>query len=192
MTQGELLRQEQRAGVVPVSQLARTAAVSVLGGGGPECAADASWVLPPLGGLHGRGWPPPPSQSYFLADRFERNRRHRQPFVAGHPKTDAPPFDTNAEHHREASTVEKPGSEYAHLLELLSGSGLSPPSHRACRSAVLALQQMLDPQESAGQSPLHGLVRVPRDYVEMLAQRRPEALAILACYAVLIHRTMDY
>ncbi|KAK2686469.1 hypothetical protein QWA68_015142 [Fusarium oxysporum] len=36
------------------------------------------------------------------------------------------------------------------------------------------------------------LVRVPREFVLLLAQRRPEALVIIAYYGVLLHRAKDY
>ncbi len=94
----------------------------------------------------------------------------------------------------------RPGAECAGLMELLGRSELSQSASQACRSAVADLQHMLDSQRAA--APVSGNrrivavqewpVRVPKDYINLVAQRRPEALAILAYYSVLLHRARDY
>lgn len=89
--------------------------------------------------------------------------------------------------------------ECAGLMTLLRGSELSEPALQVCCKAVQALQLLFDSQRSAGASGSQRLpavqewpVRVPVGYVDLLKQRRPEALVILAYYAVLLHHAKDF
>lgn len=93
------------------------------------------------------------------------------------------------------------GTECADLMTLLGRSELSPSSAQACRDAVEKLQPLLDVQRAAQSSQSRSRriiavqewpVRIPADYTNLLAQRRPEALVVLAYYAVLLHRAKDY
>jgi hypothetical protein len=103
-----------------------------------------------------------------------------------------------------ASSSQERRAECATLLELLrTKSELAGSAGEACREAVEALQRMFD---SARQPMTAGAaassrrfivvqewpVRVPAGYVELLEQRRPEALVILAYYGVLLHRARDH
>jgi hypothetical protein len=91
------------------------------------------------------------------------------------------------------------GDECALLAELLDNSSLEKSTLDACRKDVDLLQDMFDTQRPTH---LHGsrrflvaqewLVRVSAEYVELVNQRRPEALVILSYYAVLLHRAKDY
>lgn len=110
-----------------------------------------------------------------------------------------PGFGSHSDHQLPTFEAENPGTECAGLLELLDRSELSPPSNQACRAAVEALQRILDSlqaSEASGNRRFIAVqewpVRVPKVYIDLLAQRRPEALAILAYYAVLAHRARDF
>ena len=70
---------------------------------------------------------------------------------------------------------------------------------KAYREAVKVLQSALDDQHSVTLSSSRyyvvvqdWLVRVPVEYVTLLEQRRPEALIVLAHYAVILHCARDY
>ncbi|KAK3934434.1 hypothetical protein QBC46DRAFT_462621 [Diplogelasinospora grovesii] len=90
-------------------------------------------------------------------------------------------------------------NECAGLMELLSAAELSSSSIQACRQAAKALQSALHIQRTPGASPSRRVnaalawpVLVPVDFVNLLDQRCPEALVILAFYAVLLHNARDY
>jgi hypothetical protein len=98
-------------------------------------------------------------------------------------------------------TSSPPGDECADLTRLLDRSELSASSDRACRTAVEVLQPMFDAQrvtctQSCADRRLIVVqewpVRIPSDYISLLSQRRPEAMVILAYYAVLLHHARDY
>ena len=89
----------------------------------------------------------------------------------------------------------------------MGGSELSPSSRDACRVAVDALRRMFDAQEppagsgtsiqTENQPPQISdaqkwLVSVPYDYINLLARRQPEALVILAYYAVMLHQARGH
>lgn len=89
---------------------------------------------------------------------------------------------------------------------------LDSSSRKACHTAALELQHMLNSQKrieykqqvTASQDPSPTTnnrrfmviqewpVRIPTEYINVLSKRQPEALAILAHYAVLIHRARDF
>ena len=80
------------------------------------------------------------------------------------------------------------------LLEMIDRSDLSQDGKEACLNAVECLQHMFDYHLPNGLSPERRAsafqewpVRVSIEYVDLLNQRKPEALVILAYYAVLLH-----
>ncbi|KAK0654854.1 hypothetical protein B0T16DRAFT_395771 [Cercophora newfieldiana] len=81
----------------------------------------------------------------------------------------------------------------------VGGSELSLSSREACCAAVDALQRMFDVQQppssaiGTGSQPQFinvqkWLVLVPGEYTNLLARRQPEALVVLAYYAVMLHQ----
>lgn len=98
------------------------------------------------------------------------------------------------------------GSECAALLELLRNkSQLTSTAKQACCDAVELLQQMFDSARptltsgaGTGTAPARRFivvqewpVRVSAAYADLLSERRPEALVILAYYGVLVHQARD-
>lgn len=90
----------------------------------------------------------------------------------------------------------QPGDESSLLWDQLDGSQLSGAAKHDCQEAVKALQVMFSRQRlgtvRGALAVQEWAVRVPTGYVELLNQRRPEALVILAYYAVLLHRERTY
>ena len=88
------------------------------------------------------------------------------------------------------------GDESALLWDQIDGSQLSDSSKHDCQEAVKALQGMFSRQRLGRMRDAltvqEWAVRVPTGYVELLNQRRPEALVVLAYYAVLLHRERTY
>ncbi|KAF5489502.1 Sterol uptake control protein 2 [Colletotrichum siamense] len=91
------------------------------------------------------------------------------------------------------------GTECAGLVELFDKSDLGESTRSACREAIDALQLMFDVQNKPGISPgrrratvQEWSIRVPTEYVNLLDQRRPEALVVLAYWAVLLHLSREY
>lgn len=89
------------------------------------------------------------------------------------------------------------GSECNELRFLISALTEGPAARDAYREAVYHLQQLFDTQHRAfgdkAKMPV-GLAWptvVSSTYVDLLRQRQPEALVILAHYAVLLHRGRD-
>ncbi|KAF6787621.1 C6 finger domain-containing protein [Colletotrichum sojae] len=87
-----------------------------------------------------------------------------------------------------------PGPECAGLLGLIDRSDLGDATRAACRESVEALQLMFDIQRDPSLTPGRRLatvqewsIRVPTEYVNLLDQRRPEALVVLAYWGVLLH-----
>ena len=98
--------------------------------------------------------------------------------------------------HLEPLGVVQSGDESALLWDQLEGSQLSDASKNNCHEAVKALQDMFSRQRlgtvRSALAVQEWAVRVPTGYVELLNQRRPEALVVLAYYAVLLHRERMY
>lgn len=97
------------------------------------------------------------------------------------------------------STTDKPGDECSALVTLIQETDLRPVEEKAYEHAVAALQKMFDNLRNADASShiersavQEWPVRVSVDYVNLLAQRRPEALIILAYYAMLLHKARSY
>jgi len=85
------------------------------------------------------------------------------------------------------------------LLKHLDGSELNTSSIAVHREAAELLQSLFDNQGSTFSLRSDNLVavqdwliQVSADYIQCLNQRRPEALVVLAYYAVLLHRGAQY
>lgn len=92
------------------------------------------------------------------------------------------------------------GTECSSLLALLHSADLSQPSIDVCKKALDDLQWMFDLarlRQSIGSGPsraeliLAWLIRMSPGFADLLLLRKPEALAILAHYAVLLHWGSD-
>ncbi|CAF3454544.1 unnamed protein product [Fusarium graminearum] len=89
------------------------------------------------------------------------------------------------------------GTECAGILQRLRGGDLDQAVADVYCETVNILQYLLDTSQSSASERRVGvvqewLVRVPYEYLTYLRQRRPEAIVILAHYAVLLHRARDY
>ncbi|KAK6334782.1 hypothetical protein TWF718_010228 [Orbilia javanica] len=91
------------------------------------------------------------------------------------------------------------GSECSALVDLIVNGELSGPLQEACSNAVSILQSIFDALGNPQSSKSRRLnlvqqwpVRIPTEYINALSQRRPEALIILAYYAVMLHGARDY
>lgn len=89
------------------------------------------------------------------------------------------------------------GTECAGLLQRLRSSDLDQAVADMYCETVNILQYLLDSSQSSASERRIGvvqewLVRVPYEYLTYLRQRRPEAIVILAYYAVLLHRARHY
>lgn len=96
------------------------------------------------------------------------------------------------------------GTECAGLITLLDSRAACHPailgennhksSYEVYRGAVKALQSRFDvARVQQSEIPIQDWpVRVPTEYISLLKQRQPEALVILAYYAVLLHHARNY
>lgn len=92
------------------------------------------------------------------------------------------------------------GVECDELLRLLDSADLTPSSGEACREATTLLKQMFrvvyDGQGQTTSESLHATIAwctiIPAEYVKALGQRRPEALVVLAYWAMLVHQSRDF
>lgn len=88
------------------------------------------------------------------------------------------------------------GTECAGILQRLRGGDLNQAVADVYCETVNVLQYLLDSSRSSVERRVgvvqEWLVRVPYEYLTYLRQRRPEAIVILAHYAVLLHRARDY
>jgi hypothetical protein len=105
--------------------------------------------------------------------------------IRGHSLTQA---------HPQATTQ---GTECAALLGKLRNSELERQSMDMFCETVQTLQYLFDSLRNSQREwsaivVQEWLVRVPDGYLSSLRQRRPEALVILAHYAVLLHRARNY
>ncbi|TEA12269.1 Lysine biosynthesis regulatory protein LYS14 [Colletotrichum sidae] len=85
------------------------------------------------------------------------------------------------------------------LHRMLDQADLGPASLEACRSAAEILQHSYGMYNSLSNSTHEQSsavmafgVRITTGFIDMLRQRRPEALVILAYYAVLVHRCRSF
>ncbi|KAH6615406.1 Upc2 protein [Boeremia exigua] len=95
------------------------------------------------------------------------------------------------------SAIDKqvPGDDTLRLKEFIELYNAGPESSHACHGALERVQWMLDvckqhpSQDNVG---IHATMAwpllVPEVYIDVLHQRRPEALAVLAFYAAALHR----
>ncbi|KXH62955.1 Upc2 protein [Colletotrichum salicis] len=88
--------------------------------------------------------------------------------------------------------------ECKHLLHLFDTSDLNDASKAACREAVEHLQLMFNiyhnteiPIGRRYSTVQEWSTRVPTEYVNLLDQRRPEALVVLAYWGVLLHKARE-
>ncbi|KAI1393187.1 uncharacterized protein F4822DRAFT_3185 [Hypoxylon trugodes] len=88
------------------------------------------------------------------------------------------------------------GIECDNLLQRLGEEVSDQPTLRVYVEAVKILQYLFDSLHSSDARRFvvvqEWLVRVSKQYTQCLRQRRPEALVILAYFAVLLHRASDY
>lgn len=97
----------------------------------------------------------------------------------------------------EASVTNNTGSDpvFAHLLALIKRAKLGPAFTDTYAQAIDALQQAVGAGRNGSSGRIHGAlfwpVVVPSEYIDMLVQRRPEALVLLAHFAVLLHSCRD-
>ncbi|KAF6844911.1 C6 finger domain-containing protein [Colletotrichum musicola] len=93
------------------------------------------------------------------------------------------------------------GREFGGVLDLIPSSALDDSAKEACRKAVNYVQAGYEsrPGGTGGESGPQRLMQmvfewaalVPEGFVEMLKRRRPEAIAVLGWYAVLLHLAKD-
>ncbi|KAF2470903.1 uncharacterized protein BDR25DRAFT_303505 [Lindgomyces ingoldianus] len=90
-------------------------------------------------------------------------------------------------------------TEFSRLDDLVDNTDLSASSRDAYIQAVNLLQRLSSaaegPQDSSlrcANLALRWAVMVPSDFVRLVDQRRPEALIVLAYYAVLIYEARDF
>ncbi|KAL6415874.1 hypothetical protein AUP68_00080 [Ilyonectria robusta] len=88
------------------------------------------------------------------------------------------------------------GSECDILWDLVNAADITTTTRDIYRDLVACLQRVFDAQRAAGErfrlpAILAWLILTSPDYIEFLRQRQPEALIILAHYAVLLHRGRD-
>ncbi|KAH6683579.1 hypothetical protein F5X68DRAFT_263002 [Plectosphaerella plurivora] len=88
------------------------------------------------------------------------------------------------------------GPECDGLLELVRSQGMDETTRETYLKAIDFLQWLFDEQRALVRGKMTGVhewpVRVSLEYAELLRQRRPEALAVMAYYAVILHRADEY
>ncbi|KAL4783766.1 hypothetical protein BJX76DRAFT_243526 [Aspergillus varians] len=109
-------------------------------------------------------------------------------------ETSLRPILNEAEERMQSST--RDGQVCSRLLELTKAAKLGPSITETYEQALEALQSSLNASQSdTTGGTMHGAlawpVIVPWEYTNMLVHRRPEALVILAHYAVLLHSCRD-
>ncbi|KAL2107448.1 hypothetical protein VUR80DRAFT_5189 [Thermomyces stellatus] len=89
----------------------------------------------------------------------------------------------------------KPGDECGPVWALVEQSELNDEERQYYQDAIKALQSIFSRRRmEKTRGPLgiqEWAVRVPTGYIGLLSQKRPEAMVILAYYAVLLHRDRD-
>jgi hypothetical protein len=93
--------------------------------------------------------------------------------------------------------VQGTGEECNRLRTLIASADLDPSSIKACQQAIEYLQWVFDAQckPSGSEDIVHMVFSWPllvtSEYTDLLLQQRPEALIILAYYAVLLHHCRE-
>lgn len=106
--------------------------------------------------------------------------------------------DTELGHHLKSQAlpqlIGEPGSECVILQNLIDTVDIRPSTRESYTEAVLRLQQVFDAHRHVPENIIRmpqviaWLVLVPPEFVDCLRRGRPEALVILAYYAVLLYR----
>ncbi|KAJ1337220.1 transcriptional activator protein UGA3 [Microdochium nivale] len=108
---------------------------------------------------------------------------------------------TDGQAEEEASWARRtvPRDHFAKIQQLIAQSSLSLPAREACERSIGLLQQMADDQgsptmHSFEQSALvqRWLVMLPVEVSDLVSQRRPEALVILAAFGLIVHNARVY
>lgn len=98
--------------------------------------------------------------------------------------------------HEILEVSESVGGECQRIYQLLHESRLDDKTREVYEDAVKLLQHLLDrvrAEHNQRAAALHEwLVRVPPEYSKLLRERRPEALVVLAHFAVLLNSAKDY
>ncbi|KAF7546306.1 hypothetical protein G7Z17_g8531 [Cylindrodendrum hubeiense] len=99
--------------------------------------------------------------------------------------------------HRPIPSYSDSRGECEALLGRLDACDMKPASIDTLRGAVEILQDRFDTLSTDNSHAMWAavqdwLVAVPAGYVELLEQRRPEALVVLAHFAVLLHRVAEH
>ncbi|KAH8668819.1 hypothetical protein BX600DRAFT_460769 [Xylariales sp. PMI_506] len=85
--------------------------------------------------------------------------------------------------------------ECAPLLEMLDKSAISPSARQVYLTAIEALQNMIDTGRLFPTARMAVVqewpARIPVEFIEFIGQQQPEALVVLAHYAVLLHQSRD-
>jgi hypothetical protein len=96
------------------------------------------------------------------------------------------------------STTSSGGHECDVLMALIDQADFGEASATTCREAVKSLQWAFDgyrrmpTKGSRGNVVVAWPIIIPAGFVDMLRLRKPEALVIVAYYAVLLHRSRDF
>ncbi|KXJ86091.1 hypothetical protein Micbo1qcDRAFT_153524 [Microdochium bolleyi] len=92
-----------------------------------------------------------------------------------------------------------PRGHFAKILQLVTQSNLDQSARDACGRAVRLLQQMADDQASLTTQHFEQsafvqrwLVMLPVEFSDLISQRRPEALVILAGFGLIVHNARGY
>lgn len=89
--------------------------------------------------------------------------------------------------------------EVSRLHDLVEKAGFNAPSAHACTTAVNLLEKFIQPRDISetalyrrANNVLQWPVLLPHAFIDMILQRRPEALVILGYFAVLVHDAREY
>jgi hypothetical protein len=89
------------------------------------------------------------------------------------------------------------GNTCSGLLDLIKTAGLNPEHFASCEQAISALQSALGvaPSDAEGRPSINAILTWPvilcQGFTDLLRQREPHALVILAHYAALVHCRRD-
>lgn len=84
------------------------------------------------------------------------------------------------------------------LIDVIDGSGFATADKKTCRVVIQSLQRTFDLSDATSEphTKVHlataFATRLPAAFLDMLRRNAPEALAILAYYAVLVHRSRQF
>ncbi|KAK5047432.1 hypothetical protein LTR84_006528 [Exophiala bonariae] len=90
-----------------------------------------------------------------------------------------------------------PGSECAALKDLIDGAPMHPDLQKIYHISIVQLQKVFDAEQAYPSAQFDSQlvsawpIMISPEYVDLLRQQAPEALIILAHYAVLLHRCRD-